>query len=231
MTITKLEDVVKMEHDQQLLATKGTVTKVFPRTIGSSAAGKEWSVQNVLIKSPTSEPVKVELWDRAEVHGKDLIGTTYLVACSKGDRGWTGVKVVDKEYNGKVEKRIKVTSSGVFEREDGAHASNQEPQPAPSAASSAPAAQSSEVDEKRACIEASKFAGKLGNAYKICIDRAMKVSEWYASKYGEPMPETLFTGMTTAFFIEGNKHGRWAYLPDNKDVATILPSLSVEEKV
>lgn len=111
-----------------------------------------------------------------------------------------------------------------------------EPDPAPQ-----PTAPSGEPDgrheraERSNCVLAKKHVARHGNAMKLCIDRALKIGDWYEQRTGRPMPESWLQGMATSFYIAMKpdfdyktgqpRVGMIDSLPDMKDISEVFPGL------
>lgn len=87
-----------------------------------------------------------------------------------------------------------------------------------------------EVENKRRAIAVSKQFARMGNGYKLALQRAEAVAKWHAdySGRGAWAPGEV-KDLATTFFIQLQKEGGIFGLPDNKDVEEYLPSLQKRE--
>lgn len=221
----------------------GTIKKAFKRSTGGSG-DKLWSVQNLVVTDSTGE-ITVSVWNRNPIENAE--GQPIRIAAKHSDKhGMVGVQREDNEYNGKVDKRLKVSESAdmvigsAMERQAAPAAERHQPAPAPAPAhhhqpapapapapAPDPTAGEPATDREilRGCVEAAKRTAQLGNAYVIALDRAMKVSDWYCAKYGEPLDERVLGGMTTTMVLELCRGGFIGRLPDKAHVGDYLKSL------
>lgn len=94
--------------------------------------------------------------------------------------------------------------------------------------------------EKARAVLASKHVAQHGNAYKICLARAMEVADWFRAKYHREMPDSALFPLATTLFISlkpdtgrdgqpriGLIHG----LPDSKPIEEILERLAPAKPV
>lgn len=83
---------------------------------------------------------------------------------------------------------------------------------------------------KRKVVGVSKHIARMGNAMKLCIQRAEAVATWH-QEYSTRGKWTAgeIKELATTFFIELHKQGGAGGLPDSTDVETILPSLKRNE--
>ncbi len=102
------------------------------------------------------------------------------------------------------------------------------PEPDPEPQHPAPADPGeAEVIEKRVCVNAAKRVCRMGNAMKLCLGRAIAVADWYEEMTGTPLEGVQ--QLATTFYIQGEREGIFAGLPDRKDISEILKSLNPEQ--
>ena len=106
--IVPLAEALKMDPGEQLPAIRGKVVKVGKYFSGQSAKGP-WSFQTLTIDDGgTKTDVKFKGRDQI---APDAVGKVAFVVANNGERGLTGVRVEDDEYNGKTTRIVLVTPS------------------------------------------------------------------------------------------------------------------------
>ena len=105
-----IQDILNKVDGEMLVGPGLTAmcTEVGQRKTGTNANG-EWSLQ-ILVLKDNSGQVRLIAWNRdnlANLKGQEIIVSSY-----KGDKGWAGCSIEDKEYNGKKYKQIKLSSNG-----------------------------------------------------------------------------------------------------------------------
>ena len=106
--IVPLSEALRMDPGEQLPAIRGKVIKVGKYFSGESAKGP-WSFQTIVIEDGgTKADVKFKGRDQI---APDAVGKVAFVVANNGERGLTGVRVEDDEYNGKTTRIVLVTPS------------------------------------------------------------------------------------------------------------------------
>jgi hypothetical protein len=106
--IVPLAEALKMDPGEQLPAIRGKVVKVGKYFSGESAKGP-WSFQTLVIdEGGTKADVKFKGRDQI---APDAVGKVAFVVANNGERGLTGLRVEDDEYNGKTTRIVLVTPS------------------------------------------------------------------------------------------------------------------------
>lgn len=237
MQVSKFSDILAMEDGQQIMAFRGRIKAVFKPNAGTNDKGA-WQVQNLFVAESMSDgaaELRVAIWNDDEIP-KSARGKEIILTAVKNQKGqWSGLKC--EHYEGK--PRIKVSGAEiVIGGQDTAPAAEQPDTPLPEAPASTPPrttpsappparkTESSPDDVRGFCVGAAKHVGKLGNAMKICIARAIEIGHWHQSYTGRPYPADGIQALATTLFIQGTRDGVFDKLPNDRDIAEILPSLS-----
>lgn len=124
--IVSLSDALKSDPGEQLPAVRGKVNKVGKYFSGESAKGP-WSFQTVTLDDSTAK-AEVKFKGR-EAFGPSVVGKVMFIVANNGERGLTGVRVEDDEYQGKVTRIVLVTPSAevTFGKGDWAEVAKAEP--------------------------------------------------------------------------------------------------------
>lgn len=135
--IVSLADALKCDPKEQLPAVRGKVLKVGKYFSGQSAKGP-WSFQTVTLEDGGTK-ADVKFKGRDQFDGS-AVGKVMFVVAHNGERGLTGVRAEEDEYNGKISRIVLVTPSAEVTFGQGNWgASNDKPAAAAAAAASAPA--------------------------------------------------------------------------------------------
>jgi len=106
--IVALAEALKMDPGEQLPAIRGKVIKV-GKYFSDESAKRPWSFQTLVIEDGgTKADVKFKGRDQIAL---DAVGKVAFIVANNGERGLTGVRVEDDEYNGKVTRIVLVTPS------------------------------------------------------------------------------------------------------------------------
>ena len=127
--VIKISQALAMEDGQQVYALRAKVTAVFKYYDGNNANG-HWSFQDCKIKDSTGE-MRCSFVDRPEVKRADLIGKTVLFESWNGEKGWSGVKIKEKDYKGEVSMVLWVTKTGQVNVDDQDATEDAQPDPDP----------------------------------------------------------------------------------------------------
>jgi hypothetical protein len=128
--VIPVAELATMDDGEPIMVLRGVLTKVYDRSSGTNSNG-DWSLQGAVLKDKTGEtPVKFNGFDDQ----KHLKGKEVLLECTKSSKGaFTGVKIKDDEWKGKITRYAWVTASanvGLAE-ENGNGNGHSEPQPQP----------------------------------------------------------------------------------------------------
>lgn len=107
MNIQNLKD----KTDGEMIVGPGLTakcTEVAERKTGSGQYG-EWACQQLLLEDDSGK-IRLMAWNHPNL--KDLQGYRIKVQAHKGDNGWMGCSIEQREYKGEKFKQIKLSSSG-----------------------------------------------------------------------------------------------------------------------
>lgn len=96
MKLATIQDVIESNIDEPVMATRGTLVKLYKQIQGQNDYGP-WTLQNGKLKDATGE-IKVVFSNREPING-NWQGKLVEIRCAKGAKGgWTGAKrSVDKQ--------------------------------------------------------------------------------------------------------------------------------------
>jgi hypothetical protein len=112
-----------MADKQNLACIAGTLLQIYKPKTGENSNGP-WSIQNVNIKGTDGTEVTLWMKDRPEIPSNQK-GRFIILTAKQGEKGLSGLYVMDDEYNGKTTRKIKVTPTAELAYQDG------QPQQAP----------------------------------------------------------------------------------------------------
>ena len=235
-----LNQLGAMADKQTLACIAGTVTNVYKPKSGENSNGP-WSIQNAVIKG--SDGTEVTLWikDREEIPSSAK-GRFLILTAKQGEKGLSGLYVMDDEYNGKTTRKIKVTHTAELAYQQDGHATTEAPpaqqhqettvhQTARQRAEeewgpepTGPAPQQSEYQEPvrkaqpkaapDSIHEAKKTILQITNLHLLC---ARAVVDYEAPQFkkatGQNMTESMQQGATASIFIESCRNGLHRNMP------------------
>lgn len=117
MRVVSIAEVKSLDPKEVIPCVRGRLVEVVKRQTGEKD-GKHWSIQRFKIKDNTGE-VWVKAWDNDTEIPLSAKGQGILIECNDGNKGKTGVYAHDNEYNGKVERQIRLTASAKIDIENG----------------------------------------------------------------------------------------------------------------
>lgn len=102
-----LSQLGAMADKQNLACIAGTITALYKPKTGTNSTG-EWSIQNATLRG--TDGIEVGLWlkDRPELP-QSAKGQYVILEARQGEKGLSGLYVMDDDYNGKITRKIKVT--------------------------------------------------------------------------------------------------------------------------
>ena len=234
-----LNQLAAMADKQTLACVAGTIVSAYQAKRGTNANG-EWSIQNVVLKGDDGTEVTLWMKDREEIQ-KSAKGQRIILTAHQGDKGLSGLYIMDDEYNGKTTRKIKVTPSaelsyGVATQQPAAASYQQAqqtgqglPQQAmhPEAAArheaaakswDEPAAQPAPAPTQHApvdqIVEARRSIMQIANLHLLC---AKAVAQYEAPAYkratGADMTESMQQGACASIFIESCRNGLHRSMP------------------
>lgn len=127
MQVSKISELLVMQHDMPVMAVSGVVDSVFERNTGTNAHG-DWAIQNIVIKDG-KDKIKVKVTDR-EALPMTIRGLKIYLCCTNTNSGWQGLKVKEDTYKGKTNKILSCTSAAEISYPDGVVSSPAQQQPA-----------------------------------------------------------------------------------------------------
>lgn len=230
-TVSQIND---LEDDIAVPAFKGKVKQIFKRHTGNNARG-DYSFQGIILVDADGDEIEAKLKDRDELPAK-LKGKHVCIVSHKGDRGWTGVKTKDDEYQGKTKRILWITGSAEIvpgenmpaEGDDvvvstdnsdpAATASSQ--QDDPPARANHPANHPAKPTQGDPVRDAKVAALKRANLLAIAVRAADSMLQVYHdSGKVNPTPE-LHQACTMSIFISMDRQG----MADDLPVAPVYPS-------
>ena len=227
--IVPLSEALRMDPGEQLPAIRGKVVKVGKYFSGQSAKGP-WSFQTLVIEDGgTKADVKFKGRDQI---APDAVGKVAFVVANNGERGLTGVRVEDDEYNGKKTRIVLVTPSAelTFGKGDW----NTEKTPSKSAAANdpsdpGPAADDYPGGDEPPALESERPAdankgGTDWNGLKQDVNKIRKLHLLCCAaaahnvavlhKAGINVGDEFLQSAAATIFIEACKRGGMAAIPD-----------------
>lgn len=113
-----LSQLGAMADKQNLACIAGTIASIYKPKTGTNSTG-EWSIQNAVIKG--TDGIEVTLWlkDRPEIPTAAK-GRFIVLTARQGEKGLSGLYIMDDDYNGKVTRKIKVTPTAELTYQDDA---------------------------------------------------------------------------------------------------------------
>lgn len=191
----------------------GTVTKLGDRKSGKNEKG-EWSFQHIRVRDGSGDEIKVTLKDRPELP-KSHVNAPILIQAHNSDKGWTGVKAYDDNYNDKNERILWVTGSAKISN-GSSDAPLQVGDKVPGTSLTVAYAPPPDPKIQRSgdpIKDAKDYLGRLGNLYGLCLDQATVIGRAHESRNNMSMPPEQFQALTSALFIESNKAHMATQLP------------------
>lgn len=238
--IVSLSDALQSDPGEQLPAVRGKVLKVGKYFRGESAKGP-WSFQTVTLDDSTAK-AEVKFKGR-EAFAPASVGKVMFIVANNGERGLTGVRVEDDEYQGKVTRIVLVTSSAEVTFGKGDWSETSKPEPAATVAkAAAKAAQTTEAsddypggDEPPKDIPAGQAAATEGglDGIKVDVNRIRKLHLICCAaaahnvaalhKAGINVGDEFLQAAAATIFIESCKRGGVTSVPEHGDPAVNFP--------
>lgn len=107
-----IAEVKKLKHNMPITDLRVRFVQAYERRSGAGEYG-EWSFQNFKVEDETGSII-VLAKDRPEDFSKfDWAGKEIVISATEGKHGWTGAIAYDEEYQGKTQRKVKLTKSGV----------------------------------------------------------------------------------------------------------------------
>lgn len=245
--------LAKAVEGQQVLLFSGKISKVFDRTVGSNDHG-DYSIQNIICTDPSGKgpELKVKL-DGLPALTKASVGKSITVAARKGGKdgkSWVGTKLVEEIYKSKTSLVLKATAaavitigSNVFNDPDGTaqapepEAGQEPPGDAPEPSDNPPQKPESPAQPRQAEptpeVKIKRRLGQLLNLEWQIHKAGDILRKAYEKAHGEPMPESIYAGMTGRMFIQLTREGLdfaipYKLAPELAEAAT-APETQTEE--
>lgn len=235
-----LNQLGAMADKQTLACIAGTVMNIYKPKSGENSNGP-WSIQNAVIKGTDGTELTLWIKDREEIPSSAK-GRFLILTAKQGDKGLSGLYIMDDEYNGKITRKIKVTPTAELAYQQDGHApqARQESHGHQAAEttefqtaahqkaeeewkdieSAIPQAQSEPVRKQTkanapdSLHEAKKTILQITNLHLLC---ARAVVDYEAPQFkkvtGQDMTESMVQGATGSIFIESCRNGLHRNMP------------------
>lgn len=201
MRLVPIAEALKLDVGEKIPSTKGKIKSVFDQNSGENDYG-QWTIQNVTLIDPNDAKaeIKVKLFNQTEIP-KNWKGKILYIESGQGQKGISGVEVVNNEYKGKTSKIIEVREGAVVGLDDGAKRQDEAPQqnqrqpeqrqqttqqkPATTQQTQqAPAPAPGSFKDQVDCVKKARFAlGKAINGLELCVDAAIHLNERTRKKH------------------------------------------------
>lgn len=235
-----LSQLGAMADKQTLACIAGTITALYKPKTGTNSTG-EWSIQNATLRG--TDGIEVGLWlkDRPELP-MSAKGQYVILEARQGDKGLSGLYVMDDDYNGKITRKIKVTPTA--ELSYGQPASQPQPSagqqaaqqaasdswgpepttsltnPAPSQnQASQPQASHQQASQPKAAApdsmkEAERTILQITNLHLTCSRAVIRYeAPTFKKLTGQDMTEAQVQGAVASIFIESCRNGLHRNMP------------------
>lgn len=206
-TITRVSDLAQFSDEQQVMAVRGIVTKLFPRKAGFSDKG-DWSFQNFTLKDGNATfPVTLNNRDALP---KSLENKMVLLSCTQSKNGWHGVKVKLNSYedkNGNPVSQLVLWVTGAASIEEYSEQAQQPPPPQPQQQTpapekpAAPRSATPPVDSKGTPLI---IIGKMAQMMVRCHGAAILVAKQISELDGSPVAPERVDAIRTTLFIQAS---------------------------
>lgn len=234
-----LNQLGAMADKQNLACIAGTITSVYKSKNGENSNGP-WSIQNIVLKGTDGTEITLWIKDREEIPNT-VKGRFIILQAKQGEKGLSGLYVMDDDYNGKITRKIKVTPTCELsyqggEPEQSHHGGKTQQAQQPNQVSQAaeewkqvesqidhsghheptgePPAKSKKQPAADSIHEAKKSILQIANLHMLCA-RAVVDYEAPAFKKatGQEMTESMQQGATASIFIESCRNGLHRNMP------------------
>ncbi len=230
-----LSQLGAMADKQNLACIAGTLTKIYKPKTGENSNG-QWSIQNAVIKGTDGTEVTLWMKDRPEIPTNQQ-GRFMILTAKQGDKGLSGLYVMDDDYNGKITRKIKVTPTAELAYQDGQPAPQQQrpqqgmqaaqqaaaeswgPEPQQPETSQAPPQQSRQTPKPQSgehdlIKEAKRTIIQITNLH-LLVAKAVDAVEAprYKEATGMDMTEGQRQAAIASVFIESTKQGLVRNMP------------------
>jgi hypothetical protein len=230
-----LSQLGAMADKQNLACIAGTITSIWKPKTGTNSTG-EWSIQNATLKG--IDGIEVGLWlkDREELP-QSTKGQFVILEARQGEKGLSGLYVMDDDYKGKVTRKIKVTPTASISYSQAAttappqqqHQSDQEiakdlwnedtrsqQSPPPPQQQDKPQTNHRHASED-AMREAERTITQITNLHLTCSRAVIRYeAPMFKQQVGQDMTESMVQGAIASVFIESCRNGLYRNMPTSK---------------
>lgn len=220
-------DLLQKQDGEQVIMAAGKLKCLWDYKTGTStkgaSKGKPWMLQNGVLQGDDGAEIPIKFDGRSEIPA-NWRGKKIIVSSVKGDKGFTGVKmVIDREA-----LTVKVTASAKVELGEDAPASAPTPAPAPSAtepvddgppveepppSTAYPVEPPKGKDPEKELASLKKDAFKVGLAYVLATDTAVYCAEQMLERHGREMSDAHFQACVSTVFIALDRRGAIDRIP------------------
>ena len=241
--IVPLSEALRMDPGEQLPAIRGKVLKVGKYFQGQSAKGP-WSFQTITLEDGAVK-ADVKMKGRDQIPGT-VVGKVMFAVANNGERGLTGVRAEEDEYQGKKSRLVLVTPSAevTFGKGDwpvGEEASNEtarhEEPPAESNRETEAASRETEAAPAETSHPVVPSAVKGWEAVKVDLNRIRKLHLLCCAaaahnvlalhKAGISVGDEFLQASVATIFIEACKRGGVASVPDHGEPPVNFPKFEI----
>lgn len=219
MKVTPIKDILKMDKDDEVEATKGSITKIFEvKEVGRG------TLQSVNIEDGGKE-IMLKLWDHDEVPKNWRGKFIHIVANPDEKKG----KLVVDEYKGKIQLQVQKDAEITL----GTRVTADEPEPgeedyAPQRKNETPPADNEAEnpdDPKTARMNvynARVFLARCANLYILAMQAGDYVSKWFQANHEKAVDSEVYKAMVHGFYMDARMGGGWASKMPKHDLAPYL---------
>ena len=237
--IVPLSEALTLDAGEQLPAIRGKVVKVGKYFQGESAKGP-WSFQTITLEDGAVK-ADVKMKGRDQIPGT-VVGKVMFAVANNGERGLTGVRAEEDEYQGKKSRLVLVTPSAEVTFGKGDWPVGETPATEPDRREEPPAESNRETEAASRETEAAPAetshpvvpsAAKGWEAVKQDLNRIRKLhllccaaaSNNVAAlhKAGIPVGDEFLQSASATLFIEACKRGGVAAIPDAGEPPVAFP--------
>jgi hypothetical protein len=232
-----LSQIGAMVDKQNLACIAGTLTAIYKPKSGENSTGP-WSIQNAVLKGIDGTEVTIWVKDREEIP-QNAKGRFIVLTARQGEKGLSGLYIMDDDYNGKITRKIKVTPTAELSYQEGGATQAAPQQSAPAQTTQASARQQAVEDswadnERQAVasqqptqasapakkpapdsmIEAERTILQIVNLHLTCSRAVVKYeAPTFKKMTGQDMTESQVQGAIASVFIESCKNALHRHMP------------------
>lgn len=200
--VSTIPEILAMDNDDVIKIVRGKIVKRFDRKSGETDKGP-WSFENVEI-TDGKHSVTVSLKNREPLPKHFKVGSLILITAKEGDRGWTGMKAVDEEYQGKTYRKIRVTPTAVIELDNAsARTDDDDGNDTDVSASSQERPKDQAQPGNKLSVGPKVMVAKIASLYLVTHRAAHLTKTLIESADKREMEIEEFTSMRSSMFIQG----------------------------